>query len=111
MHRLGNTLKDILGGLGSAEGCEGAGCTQSYTLVAGDTLTDVAARFGSTVDAILAANPSIEDPDMVAEGDVITITASKGEWSPHLPVCCCCCGQLVLRAVHKTDALVTSGGW
>jgi LysM repeat protein len=44
----------------------------TYTTARGDTLTSIAARFGISVQAIIAAN-HIADPDNLAQGQVLTI--------------------------------------
>ncbi len=46
--------------------------TRSYTLQAGDTFYSLAQRFGTTVEAIMAANPGV-DPDRLQIGQVICI--------------------------------------
>lgn len=45
----------------------------TYTVRAGDTLAKIAARFGVSVQAILAANPQITNPDRIYVGQRITI--------------------------------------
>jgi LysM repeat protein len=40
--------------------------------VAGDTLAVIANRFGTTVEALMAAN-GISDPDRIVEGQILTI--------------------------------------
>lgn len=45
----------------------------TYTVQPGETLSAIALRFGVTVDAILAANPTIGDPASIQGGQVITI--------------------------------------
>lgn len=45
----------------------------AYGIEAGDTLIDLAARFDTTQEAILAANPYLTDPDSIRTGDVIVI--------------------------------------
>ena len=45
---------------------------RTYTVVAGDTLSIIANRFGTTVQALMAAN-GIADPDEIVEGQVLTI--------------------------------------
>lgn len=44
-----------------------------YIIRLGDTLSEIADRFGVTVDAILAANPDITDPDLIEVGQSIWI--------------------------------------
>ena len=46
---------------------------QFYTVMAGDTLFTIAQRTGLTVQAILAANPQIVDPDRIFAGQVICL--------------------------------------
>jgi LysM repeat protein len=92
---LFDILSNVVGtflGLGSGlgcEGCSGSGEAQTYTIQAGDTLTSIAAAHNTSVEALLSANPSIEDPDMIVEGETLTIPASaadgiaKGEPAAH----------------------------
>lgn len=49
------------------------GTTFNYTVVKGDTLSKLAQRFGTTVQAILAVNPQIVNPNLINVGDVIKI--------------------------------------
>ncbi len=46
---------------------------QTYYVVKGDTLRIIAAKFGTTVDAILKANPRIINPNIIYVGQAITI--------------------------------------
>lgn len=71
-------------------GATAAPAGQIYTLVAGDTLAKVAARFGLTLDALLMANPQITNPDRIAVGDRIVIpTAAPATPEPTVkPVAC-----------------------
>lgn len=43
-----------------------------YTVLPGDSLSGIAARFGTTVDALIAAN-GLVDPDGLAAGQVLTV--------------------------------------
>lgn len=45
---------------------------KTYTVVAGDTLGAIAAEFGTTVEAIVAAN-GIVDPNQIEVGQVLVI--------------------------------------
>ncbi len=44
----------------------------TYVLVSGDTLSGVAARFGTTVDALMAVN-ELDDPTSLLAGDSIVV--------------------------------------
>ena len=47
-----------------------------YIVARGDTLKALAARFGSTVDSILASNPNITNANVIYEGQRLTIVAT-----------------------------------
>lgn len=49
---------------------------QEYVVQAGDTLGAIAAQFGVTVDAIVAAN-ELANPDLIQPGDTLTIPAPE----------------------------------
>ncbi len=44
-----------------------------YVVQPGDTLFSLARRFGTTVAAIMQANPQITDPNIIFVGQIITI--------------------------------------
>ena len=44
-----------------------------YVVARGDTLKSLANRFGSTVESIMASNPSITNPNVIYEGQRLTI--------------------------------------
>jgi lysozyme len=50
-----------------------AGPPLTYCIEPGDTLFDLAMRFHTTVDAILAANPQITDPNLIRVGENLSI--------------------------------------
>lgn len=58
--------------------CPGA----AYTVVQGDTLFQIARRFGVTLEALLAANPQITNPDLIFPGQVICLPVAV---EPHCP--------------------------
>jgi LysM repeat protein len=47
-----------------------------YIVMRGDTLKSLANRFGSTVDSIMASNPEIKNPNVIYEGQRLTIYVS-----------------------------------
>ena len=54
----------------------------TYKIKPGDTLARVARKFDTTVDAILAANPQITNPNHVEVGQIITIPAAAATPAP-----------------------------
>jgi LysM repeat protein len=48
---------------------------QTYYAVKGDTLRKIAAKFSTTVDAILKLNPQITNPNVIYVGQAITVPA------------------------------------
>jgi lysozyme len=45
---------------------------QSYTIIPGDTLTSIAAKFNTTVEALVTAN-NISNPDLIIAGETLKI--------------------------------------
>jgi LysM repeat protein len=50
---------------------------KEYTVLRGDTLRKIANKFNSTVAAIVAANPSIKDPNLIYPGQVLKIPSGQ----------------------------------
>jgi LysM repeat protein len=48
---------------------------QVYIVQRGDTLRKIAARFNTTVDAILQVNPKISNPNLIYAGQAINLPA------------------------------------
>jgi LysM repeat protein len=65
---------------------------QTYTVVAGETLSEIAARFGVSTDALARAN-GISDPALIRDGQVLVIPSpgATPTWTP-----------IVLAAVSPT---------
>lgn len=51
----------------------GANGSLHYLIVPGDTLGEIAAKYGTTVAKLLALNPNIKNPDLIFAGDYIRI--------------------------------------
>lgn len=58
---------------------------QTYTIATGDTLSRVAKRFGVTLEALLAANPQIKNPDRLGIGDVLVIPSASPSGASRAP--------------------------
>jgi LysM repeat protein len=57
-----------------------------YIVMRGDTLKSLANRFGLTVDSIVASNPQIKNPNVIYEGQRLTIySAGPGNPPPNNP--------------------------
>ncbi|GAA1403281.1 hypothetical protein GCM10009639_47870 [Kitasatospora putterlickiae] len=57
----------------------------THNVVAGDTLSAIAARYGVGLDAVVNANPQLADPDRIEAGQVISLpTATAGAAAPPL---------------------------
>jgi peptidoglycan endopeptidase LytE len=53
---------------------------QVYYAQRGDTLRKIAAKFNTTVDAILKLNPSITNPNLIYVGQAITLPAEVSKY-------------------------------
>lgn len=67
----------LVTGMSNATNAHAATRTTSYTIVAGDTLSSIASRFGISLSDLAAAN-RIANPDMIYAGQTITIPGSNG---------------------------------
>jgi LysM repeat protein len=56
-----------------------------YIVARGDTLRSLAARFGSTVESIVASNPTITNPNVIYEGQRLTIYSGPSTPPPTPP--------------------------
>lgn len=59
-----------------------ASAAQTYTVRRGDTLSEIAARFGTTVNELVRLN-NIADPDRIYEGDRLIIRAGTGDGNTY----------------------------
>ncbi|WP_170319820.1 N-acetylmuramidase domain-containing protein [Polyangium spumosum] len=57
----------------------------SYVVRSGDTLGAIASRNGTTVQAIMAANPQIKNPNMISVGQQLNLPGGGGGAIPSAP--------------------------
>lgn len=70
-----DTMAGVRTGIGSFFG--GGGGSSTYTIKPGDTLSQIAANSGTTVDALAKAN-SITNPNLIMAGQTLTIPGATG---------------------------------
>ena len=73
-----------------------------YIVMSGDTMFRLARRFGITLEALIAANPQVEDPNRLNIGQQLCIPTQPGT-PPEFPVPQCPNGKLY--TVQKGDTL------
>ena len=52
---------------------------ESYTIQAGDTLSKIAATYGTTVEKLMELNPSISDPNQIQSDQELTLPKGSEE--------------------------------
>ncbi len=57
----------------------------NYTIRSGDTLSKVASRHGTSLAALMQANPSITNPNRIYAGQKLVIPGSRDEFVPARP--------------------------
>lgn len=72
---------DAGAGAAAADAGAGAADAASYTVAAGDTLSQIAQRFGTSVELIVQNNPSLQgiNPDQISPGMVFKIPAELAD--------------------------------
>ena len=65
-----NKVNEILGASNSGSNSQNSG--ETYTIKSGDTLSEIAEKFGTTVDALVKAN-NIENPNIIYAGQKLII--------------------------------------
>ncbi|AGT31620.1 peptidase P60 [Geobacillus genomosp. 3] len=78
--------------------------SNTYTIQSGDTLSGIARKFGTSVEALLKLNPSIADPDFIRVGQAIQVaggTTDKRTYTVQ-PAAAAVNGQYI---VQKGDTL------
>jgi LysM repeat protein len=66
-------------------GAQEGACGSAVTVAAGDTLLAIAQRCGTTVNALLAVNPSITNPDLIFAGQTLAIPGNEPSSATELP--------------------------
>jgi LysM repeat protein len=75
--------------------------TGTYVVQAGDTLSEIAQRYNTSIAAIVALNPQISDPDLIYVGQVIALPEDGG-----IPVT----GSYVVRTGDTLSAIARAFG-
>ncbi|MGI6557795.1 MAG: LysM peptidoglycan-binding domain-containing protein [Limnochordia bacterium] len=65
-----------------------AGFQGRYTVRAGDTMFLIAQRFGVSLNALIAANPHISNPNVICPGDVLCVPGAPGACGSRSPASC-----------------------
>ena len=65
------------------------GFTDRYTVVPGDTMFFIAQRFGVSLNALIAANPHIPNPNLIFPGDVLCVPPKFPPPPPPKKICPC----------------------
>jgi LysM repeat protein len=53
------------------------GTAQRYEIKYGDTLSEIAVRYGTSVDRLMALNPQIRNPDLIYAGDSLNLPPAR----------------------------------
>jgi LysM repeat protein len=80
----GSTIPDKPGQADPGNGKPGggdAGTRASYTVRSGDTLSQIAASNGMSLDALISANPQIGNPNLIYPGQTIELSGSGGTYT------------------------------
>ncbi|NOK10496.1 LysM peptidoglycan-binding domain-containing protein [Corallococcus exercitus] len=54
----------------------------SYRIQSGDTLSGLAKRYGTSVDALMKANPQVTNKDLIYTGNTLNIPGSRDSFEP-----------------------------
>ncbi|MBE3580967.1 MAG: LysM peptidoglycan-binding domain-containing protein [Thermoanaerobacteraceae bacterium] len=55
----------------------------TYIVQSGDTMFNIAARFGISLDDLIEANPHIADPDLIFPGQILCVPLKDRKACPH----------------------------
>ncbi|MTI94766.1 MAG: LysM peptidoglycan-binding domain-containing protein [Firmicutes bacterium] len=80
-----------------------------YTVVPGDTMFFIAQRFGVSLDALIAANPHIPNPNLIFPGDVLCVP-QKFPPPPPPPKKDCPCPVTLFDFINRLVEVTTECG-
>src|SRR5690625_1755718 len=80
-----------------------------YTVVQGDSMYSIAQRFGVSLDALIAANPHITNPNRIFPGDVLCVPG-KTPPPPPPPQEMCPCPITLLDFIGRYVQVTTPCG-
>ncbi|MGI6037406.1 MAG: LysM peptidoglycan-binding domain-containing protein [Limnochordia bacterium] len=78
-----------------------------YTVVQGDTMFLIAQRFGVPLNALIAANPQIPNPNLIFPGDVLCV---PGEQPSPPPKDSCPCPRALKDFLNRRVEVMTPCG-
>lgn len=85
-----------------------------YTVVQGDSMFFIAQRFGVSLDALIAANPHIPNPNKIFPGDVLCVPGHVPPPPPPPPPPprrhCCPCPVTLNDFINRSVEVQTSCG-
>lgn len=71
----------------------------SYTVKAGDTLSAIATKHNTTVDAIMKLNPQIKNKNLIYAGSVLTLPANQNS-KDYSAI-----GRILEEVIHDIESL------